>query len=94
MSKHTPGPWQRSGIRQKLGDEDCIRVGPDGFAIAFLPIGRRPQEQAGALADAHLIAASPDLLEALRDAVACLGGISSANVPESVRAAIAKAEGA
>lgn len=64
MTAHTPGPWQRSGVRQKLGDHDCIRVGPDGFAIAFLPIGRRPQEQAGALADANLIAAAPSLLTA------------------------------
>lgn len=61
----TPGPWQRSGVRNKLGEHDCLAVGPDGFSIAFLPIGARPGEQAGAIADARLIAAAPELYEAL-----------------------------
>jgi uncharacterized protein YceH (UPF0502 family) len=40
-------------------------------------------------ASARLTAAAPELFNALRDAVAALGGIHSDNVPESVRAAIA-----
>lgn len=96
MSAHTPGPWQRSGVRQKLGNEDCIRVGSDGFAIAFLPIGARPQEQAGAIADARLISAAPELLEAVKLARATLadcGQQDSDNWPtfQVVVAAIAKA---
>lgn len=67
MSNATKGSWQRSGVRVKLGKEDCIAVGPDGSAIAFIPIGRKPEEHSGAIADAQLIAAAPDLLEALRD---------------------------
>lgn len=43
-------------------------------------------------AKSRLRDAAPELLAALRDAVAALGGINSDQVPESVRAAIAKAE--
>lgn len=66
----TPGPWQRSGVRVKLGGHDCLAVGPDGFSIAFLPIGNRPFEQAGAIADARLIAAAPELYEAVAAMIA------------------------
>lgn len=96
-AKHTPGPWQQSGVRQKLGNEDCIRVGPDGFAVAFLPIGRRPHEQAGAIADARLIAAAPELLEACvayfadRAAAGCTAETAAV---KRMRAAMAKAGGA
>jgi hypothetical protein len=93
-AQHTPGPWQRSGVRIKLGAEDCLQVGPDGFAIAFLPIGNRPMEQAGAIADARLIAAAPELLEALRLllAFADRNGIDGDDY-RLARAAIAKATG-
>ena len=53
----TPGPWIRSGCRRKMGDEDCIMVGPDGFLIAALPIGQ-PRDHAGAFNDAAFIAAA------------------------------------
>jgi len=94
---HTPGPWQRSGVRRKLGDEDCICVGPDSFSIAFLPIGRRPREQAGAIADANLIAAAPELLDALcalidMDVAYKRGPVVEVAV-EKARAAIARASG-
>lgn len=72
-AKATQEPWMRSGVRQKLGDEDCLRIGPDGFALAFLPIGARPHEQAGAIADADYIVALhnafPDLAQALRESM-------------------------
>ena len=68
--QHTPGPWMRSGVRIKLGAEDCLQVGPAGFTVAFLPIGKRPKEQAGAIADARLIAAAPELLAALQSLMA------------------------
>ena len=55
-AKATPGPWQRSGVRVKLGIEDCIAVGPDTFNIAMLPTGSRPEEHAGAFKDAGFIA--------------------------------------
>lgn len=94
MAKHTPGPWIVYGCRQKLGDEDCQRVGPDGFPIVFVPIGRTPKEFSGALADAHLIAAAPDLLDACSSVWMAL---ADTDVPslrllaDQVRAAVAKA---
>ena len=96
MATYNPGPWQRNGVRQKLGAEDCITVGADGFVIAFLPIGRRPQEQAGAIADARLIAAAPELLEACRAYLADreeAGCTADSIAVREMRAAVAKATG-
>ena len=64
------GPWIRSGCRIKLGEESCIPVGPDGYSIAFLPIGYRPAEHAGALRDADFIAHAPSDVQYLLDYVA------------------------
>lgn len=100
QAKHTPGPWQVSGVRVKLGNEDCQAVGPDNFTIAFLPIGRRPHELAGALADARLLAAAPDMLEALRNTLSLLKVFTretddvAKTVWDQAEAAIAKATGA
>lgn len=53
----TPGPWQRSGVRQKIS-EDCIMVGPDGLQILAIPYGWHPKDHAGAFKDAAYIAAA------------------------------------
>jgi hypothetical protein len=92
-AQHTPGPWQRSGVRVKLGAEDCLQVGPDSFAIAFLPIGNRPKEQAGAIADACLIAAAPDMLKALQAIAELPAHPMRKKAVELARDAIAKATG-
>jgi hypothetical protein len=93
--KFTKGPWQRSGVRVKLGLEDCLQVGPDGEAIAFVPTGRRPKEHAGAIADANLIAAAPELLAALIELLEAADEAWSCDRPCSINAreAIAKATG-
>lgn len=62
----TPGPWIQSGVRQKLGTEDCIVVGPEspGWLIA-LPLGQ-PRDHAAAFSDAAFIAAAnPTAIKAL-----------------------------
>lgn len=52
MSKHTPGPWIIGGIESGMMSVDGSNGGEvTGFVIS---------------ADARLIAAAPDLLEALR----------------------------
>lgn len=65
--RHTPGPWQMSGARQR---ETLYGhgVGPDGGTlIAMVPYSDfTPEEHIASLADARLIAAAPDLLEACR----------------------------
>ncbi len=64
-------------------------VGANGQGFCHTVGLNEPEDSA----NANLIAAAPELLEALRDAVAALGGIRMDAVPESVRAAITKAEG-
>lgn len=54
-TKHTPGPWEWTGLF----------IEHDGRAIAqLLPHGQKPNE-----ANARLIAAAPELLEALKRAI-------------------------
>ena len=91
MSAHTPGPWEavdRLTVRSAylLGDKTAA-----GWEVATLP--------ASALAgDSSLIAAAPDLLTALKAAVAHLSSPPPRNegwnrVLNVAEAAIAKAEG-
>lgn len=57
-SKHTPGPWRfepRDGFRPPY----VVRGKEGGFAV----LGRSPDQED---ADARLIAAAPELLDALR----------------------------
>jgi hypothetical protein len=97
-TKHTPGPWQVSGVRQRGGDWYGHPVGPDGFNIALVAYSdRKPGEHVTSLADARLIAAAPDLLEALQTITDCAEagslGVGMDLWVKHARAAIAKAEG-
>jgi hypothetical protein len=78
-SNYTPGPWS---IRQ----EGVWSVGTDHEMTALVYGYTETQEQA----NAHLIAAAPDLLEALKSAIA---SPVCGNWYEQAAAAIAKAEG-
>lgn len=91
MSKHTPGPW-------KAHFEDAYFVtGPDLGRVAMMMNlkgahglgGRRSGNESAA--NARLIAAAPDLLEALKDAVR--DSESPGQWLDEARAAIAKATG-
>lgn len=65
MSKHTPGPWHVV----PYGDGDSLVVCSDeagDFRIAFMATMIGPEEIDGPIrANARLIAAAPELLEAL-----------------------------
>jgi hypothetical protein len=74
MSKHTPGPWKLD--RNSV----LIPIAPYEWADAY----------GGSEANARLIAAAPDLLEALQDLCDTLG---ECGMTEKARAAITKAEG-
>ena len=64
-NKHTPGPWQVSGGRNRP-DIYGHMVGPDGIGIACVAYSDRTNaDHVASLADARLIAAAPDLLDAL-----------------------------
>ena len=85
--KHTPGPWEPIGnlVRTQfgLGNPDMR-----GLLVAECP-GHTPESNA----NARLIAAAPELLEALQDALKA-GVIDMNGEPDAARAAIAKATGA
>lgn len=90
---HTPGPWFRSTIQ----GSDCLMIGADDGSdiVADMRIDR-PMENANA--DARLIAAAPDMLEALQgvihhnDALAKRHKISPSLIGH-IKRAIAKASG-
>lgn len=86
-TKHTPGPWHYAECQMGTPFVDTESVG-DLFAAA-LPLDEQ-------IANAHLIAAAPDLLEALEAAhgwLVLVGTDHLEPVRARCRAAIAKAKG-
>lgn len=95
-NEHTPGPWSVSSIGAGFEIEDA-----NGKPIAqtqqLAPV-RRPEDHDERRANARLISASPDLLEALQlCALVCAGEAlhkqGLINALEKARAAMAKAKG-
>ena len=97
MSKHTPGPWIGAGpsfgdpLPRYTTEIVTEREDEDGAAtsICELPFHHHDDENE---ANARLIAAAPDLLEALQDMVSDHASLSDATLAFA-RAAIAKATG-
>lgn len=89
MSKHTPGPWIET--KHTAGWGRCI-VSTDSYGIIVAKIGFRDRPREERDANARLIAAAPELVEALRDL--CMMGIldphSSDDGGEDGEAAIAR----
>ena len=108
MSAHTPGPWIYYTGTQSIGGQFvtkgrstsvCVLSGPRSWGGGSLRDAER-------VANAHLIAAAPDMLVALKAAHQFIQKVARAWVhmpgadtvdaaatPDLVRAAIAKAEG-
>ena len=65
-SKHTPGPWpwQYTSDRKRIVIGAGLVEGPNGYEVAEVYSDDCPSEVAEA--NARLIAAAPDLLEAVR----------------------------
>lgn len=101
MSGHTPGPWYADPSKRVTGFAVTHDGEPNPLAIAL----RKPKNSYSkgipdtkALANARLIAAAPELLEALESAQMALMGYTHQNeitlaALEKIRAAIAKARG-
>jgi len=93
MSKHTPGPWHVS----KRNPLSVVEAGPRASQIAKMGIKLGVCSQQDAEANARLIAAAPDLLEALARLVRQYGSdgvIYTGDHPIAVAsAAITKATG-
>ena len=88
MSKHTPGPWAANKPTQSNGRAE-VYAGPMLVAQAFnWMLDAEGDEQCWA--DARLIAAAPELLEALKLALSIIG---FGKEHDAISAAIAKAEG-
>lgn len=64
MSKHTPGPWQATSWEAKSGGTDWVVWGPKSPNHDYHSDLRG---DFGSEADARLIAAAPDMYEALRE---------------------------
>lgn len=95
MSAHTPGPW--SAEKYLLDDDE-----PNGGSVCEINciVGYVAEIVHGNEADARLIAAAPELLEALKglmnpplDHTYCFSGSCGECQECAARAAIAKAEG-
>ena len=91
-AQHTPGPWH---VGMKPGP---IVYGPNGEQVASLVVPMLPEEENRA--NAHLIAAAPELLAALRDVIGWIPGSSAWHTDaarksvENARAVLAQATGA
>ena len=95
MSKHTPGPWLSDGLAvYALNDRPC----PENRFWAGIYRGRDDNyeriSKAEAIANAKLIAAAPDLLDALSEIINDGGKFVMTNeTRRKARAAIARARG-
>ena len=86
-TQHTPAPWTVDGYHSDHYASFSVKAGGRGVCAISSNIKRPGTESA---ANASLIAAAPDLLAALRNAVEI---IESTGLDASIqRAAIAKAE--
>jgi hypothetical protein len=89
-TQYTPAPW-KIGVRQPSSDK--FIYGPSGEEVADCDrLFNTPQEN---LANARLIAAAPELLEALQAAEIAIESYSGGESSdlETIRAAISKATG-
>ena len=89
MSKHTPGPWQYAFE----GGTVAFIVEADGTTVAKLSTTENSTAHSRLPANARLIAAAPEMLEALQHIMLCeFNSMSSRQeMVRLARAAIAKA---
>lgn len=100
QTKHTPGPWvlaegyERSDTSRHFVWSDAETPEEREDASRYCIATVEPREHGETLdANARLIAAAPDLLEACKAALSELLRVSPSQASPIVRAAIAKAEG-
>lgn len=97
-AKHTPGPWTTNPSGEAsfipLRAHHCEKL---GFCIGFVNYDINDGQGSIPEANARLIAAAPDLLEALKACDEAMSYMSEYDIPitlpDMVKAAIAKAIG-
>ena len=88
MSKHTPGPWFMTG--ELPGYRSRINSTPQNLGWDLAHVCNGPEADA----NARLIAAAPELLEALQEVFADHDAVNRLSWNDRAAAAIAKIEGA
>lgn len=88
--KFTPGPWKVDVTQPYFETPNMIKAG--SFEI-LLTVPGCGEEHTTWEANAHLIAAAPEMYEALKAIESCLAPADNDSAAQKVRAAIAKAEG-
>ncbi len=79
MTKHTPGPWEYVRETEYMGGYPCnvshkVKVGQELLTVGCHGYGwGEPEKEIEA--NAHLIAAAPELYEALKEALPVLLGL-------------------
>jgi hypothetical protein len=91
IARHTQGPWKAEGVWEAEGSNGGWSVDAGDVEVAFL---YHTETRTDAEADANLIAASPELLEALRDMVASYDGLRDVVTSPVVLGKLAKADAA
>ena len=103
-TKHTPGPWRATRDQDSRGNH-CWRIDAPSVSLLAVLTYQNAGARAEGIADAHLIAAAPDLLAALEAVLAHEGErdispigteLDSAELERAknaARAAIARAKG-
>lgn len=101
--KFTPGPWHYGMAKIKIDDEYdyCIKAVIDGSSYVISEAFGRVSERTrpNAEANARLIAAAPELYEALEDALkgwlatTSEPGLNLGEIEKKMKAALAKARG-
>jgi hypothetical protein len=69
----TPGPWRVSCVRTRLGGEPVLQIqaaDEKTYALVFYS-DKTPEQHRASYADAFLIAAAPELYEALEGLLRC-----------------------
>ena len=87
MGEHTPGPWVAVGAGVYTeSDDPCLE-------IIFSAHNTRSASRETAKANARLIAAAPEMLEALKKILFLTNNATRDDIALVARAAIAKVEG-
>ena len=95
MSKHTPGPWRVSARANRMIDVLHSNNQKGAITHALCRVQARDSWVDEAAANARLIAAAPELLEALKNMCEGFRILKDSDFPAlaKARAAIAKATG-
>ena len=96
-TKFTPGPWKWSNAYKASNNENLTwsLLGENGYGILSCDGESNSPQELGesGKANAHLIAAAPDLYKALEELVNADGILGRVNARPKAKAALAKARG-